>query len=91
MQNMSLYGGNPQQAMYAHHGNHMVSVFINFSFNFFQIILTQKLIIILRKQTDDANLFYENILIKYFLILSSFLREIASLKTTTEKRALYFY
>merc|ERR1719433_2449931 len=24
MQNMSLYGGNPQQAMYAPHGNHMV-------------------------------------------------------------------
>ena len=91
MQNMSLYGGNPQQAMYAHHGNHMVSVFINFQKKIFQIILTQKLIIILRKQTDDANLFYKNILIKYFLILSSFLREIASLKTTTEKRALYFY
>ena len=25
MQNMSLYGGNPQQAMYAPHGNHMVN------------------------------------------------------------------
>ena len=33
MQNMSLYGGNPQQAMYAHHGNHMVSVLLIFIFS----------------------------------------------------------
>jgi hypothetical protein len=38
MQNMSLYAGNPQQAMYAaHHGNHMVRLFNRIS-NFLKLL-----------------------------------------------------
>jgi hypothetical protein len=40
MQNMSLYAGNPQQAMYAaHHGNHMVRLFNRIS-NFLKLLGT---------------------------------------------------
>ena len=69
MQNMSLYGGNPQQAMYAHHGNHMVSsleIHPKFTREFYSRYYSEK------KLNVNANLTVSYVNIQYVSVTQQF-------------------